>query len=103
MFGRRNDDFHSRSFLLRTLYQKREVYAPEKECIIANKHKQEDTIMTMHGHRSARRGNQMRQLHDTHEAEQSREREQLREAVEKYREKERGGAEARKYEPKEEG
>ena len=57
----------------------------------------------MHGHRSAKRDNQMRQLHDTHEAEQSREREQLREEVEKYKEKEREGAEARKYEPKEKG
>ena len=59
--------------------------------------------MTMHGHRSAKRDTQMRQLHDTHEAEQSRERERLRETVERHKEKEREGAEARKYEPGEEG
>ena len=59
--------------------------------------------MTMHGHRAAKHDNQMRQLHETHEAEQSREREQLRETIEKYNEKERDIAQARKYEPEEEG
>ena len=89
-------------FCWRTLYRKREVYAPEKECIIANKHKQGGYIMTMHGHRSARRGNQMRSCMIRTKRNRGRERKLQGKRWKSIGEKERAGGRARKYEPKRE-